>query len=344
MDNITPSFALNKDDAILTAYCEMHQFSCLESKQEMDIAYSPAANTCSFPKIIGSDKENPVAENSVDDNYAARCNQCKDDLAHMTGKALRMTYSTEYKAWSNSKHRSKTLKDITGPCWGPELDSFPGFLKITGPKLTSSDSLDRIEPSYGYVAGNMRWASKQLQSDNRRNVETYLVHGEPMTLRLIARRIGITSDALRMRLARGQSMDEILGINTKPSRDIRPGKNWPWPKGREQAWENNYQLKRRELSPENPDSRVAFMLAVCRRNLFALREEGRALAEKHGDDAMMPKGWVGEHEYWQVIYARALELDQLEKEAKQAKTVADFYLGPTQEELADIADSLVLQN
>lgn len=54
-------------------------------------------------------------------------------------------------------------------------DPWAYFNDIEGEKLDKTYSVDRIDPTKGYEPGNMRWASKVIQSNNRRGV-----HEEPM--------------------------------------------------------------------------------------------------------------------------------------------------------------------
>lgn len=47
-------------------------------------------------------------------------------------------------------------------------NSFENFLAYMGEKPEKSYSLDRIDNNRGYEPGNVRWASKETQSRNRR--------------------------------------------------------------------------------------------------------------------------------------------------------------------------------
>ena len=87
---------------------------------------SQVPNNCSLPKSVENNTEKPVSEKHTDATYSQRKEKCKKDLEILTGQALNLSYPSEYKTWSNSKNRSKKLKDITGPHWGPELEAFPG--------------------------------------------------------------------------------------------------------------------------------------------------------------------------------------------------------------------------
>src|SRR5260221_4751935 len=61
--------------------------------------------------------------------------------------------------------------------------SYSAFLKAIGPKPTRSHSLDRIDNDGHYELGNVRWATKDVQSQNRRLVKRYEHLGESLTLR-----------------------------------------------------------------------------------------------------------------------------------------------------------------
>ena len=304
---------------------------------------SQAPNNCSLPKSVEINTENLGHEKHADATYPERRAKCKNDLETLTGKALNILYPAEYKAWSNCKNRSKKLKDITGPRWGTELASFPGFLGAVGPRPTVEDSLDRIEPSYGYVVGNLRWASKQLQSDNRKNVETILVRGVPMTKPKLADFLGIKYDALRMRLHRGDTAEDILAdhIRTDPKPSKSPAAKieaCPWPEGKESAWEAAFKAERQQLLlPEQRESRTAFLVAKSILEFRRINNTVMQYGEDHGPDSKLPPKLQEVHEYWRRlrIYAWARRELVVREEAP-----AQYSVDPTDDELDQIADVL----
>jgi hypothetical protein len=55
------------------------------------------------------------------------------------------------------------------PAWEHDFPEFERFILSLGPKPTPQHTLDRIEPTGHYEPGNLRWADKKTQSENRRN-------------------------------------------------------------------------------------------------------------------------------------------------------------------------------
>lgn len=53
--------------------------------------------------------------------------------------------------------------------WLNDFLAFEAYIESLGPKPTPQHTLDRIEPDGHYEPGNLRWADKTTQSENRRN-------------------------------------------------------------------------------------------------------------------------------------------------------------------------------
>ncbi|MDD1677763.1 MAG: hypothetical protein LUO93_01080 [Methanomicrobiales archaeon] len=78
-----------------------------------------------------------------------------------------------YRLWCGVKYRIANEKSYVGiKMHGPWIDDFEAFeayIESLGPKPTPEHTLDRINPAGDYAPGNLRWADKTLQSENRRN-------------------------------------------------------------------------------------------------------------------------------------------------------------------------------
>jgi len=85
-------------------------------------------------------------------------------------------YEPEFLAWKNMKKRcfdprwQQWYKNIS-VCerW---LESYDNFLEDVGRRPSSQHSLDRIDGSKDYAPGNVRWATKAMQSRNTKNHST----------------------------------------------------------------------------------------------------------------------------------------------------------------------------
>lgn len=92
----------------------------------------------------------------------------------------RRVASPEYRAWQKVKNRCPNPRGqdyayyggrgITmPPAWA---DSFSAFLADVGRRPAAELTLDRIDGNQGYVPGNVRWATREMQARNRAYAST----------------------------------------------------------------------------------------------------------------------------------------------------------------------------
>lgn len=91
--------------------------------------------------------------------------------------------------------------------------SFELFVADMGPR-PDGHTLDRIDNDGPYSPENCRWASWRVQGRNRRSNRIIEFRGEKLLLSEWAEKIGITKDAMHMRLANGWPLEHAL---TRPS-------------------------------------------------------------------------------------------------------------------------------
>jgi hypothetical protein len=96
-------------------------------------------------------------------------------LSHRSGRTLihGQTGSELHKFWCHIKYRIKNAKSYSGirmyEPWLKDFAAFNAYIESLGPKPTPQHTLDRIDPAGDYAPGNLRWADKRTQSENRRN-------------------------------------------------------------------------------------------------------------------------------------------------------------------------------
>lgn len=133
---------------------------------------------------------------------------------NMSSGDLQRAYLPEYTSWRN---RKKIAKDNSIE-WFQPMNAFRIFLKINGHIPHQHWTLDRIDPTGGYVPENLRWASKRTQTENRTNSRSVLIGQERLTIAEASRRYGKSYDAVRMGLNRSGSA--YLDILIEPPKAI----------------------------------------------------------------------------------------------------------------------------
>lgn len=101
------------------------------------------------------------------------------------------------------------------------LNSFWDFIEDVGRRPAPGMSLDRINNDGNYVPENVRWATRQQQSENQRN-NVKITH-QGLTLNVVqwARKLGINPTTIRARLDSGRSDAEALSTCPLPRRAYR---------------------------------------------------------------------------------------------------------------------------
>jgi len=126
--------------------------------------------------------------------------------------------SPEYILWCNIKARCYNVNHHKYPMYGAVgirifeewKDNYQLFLDYIGRRPTPKHSLDRIDGSKSYEPGNVRWATKCEQAENRPNFVNMIEHnGIKQTLSKWADEFDVSRWTIRYRLKQGYSMQEI---------------------------------------------------------------------------------------------------------------------------------------
>lgn len=185
--------------------------------------------------------------------YAKQYADVVQEVSTSVFKKLKHRYEGEFSSWRNRKTWAKRHHCA----WDVSLDSFKEFLCGCGPKPQSDYTLDRIDHEGQYLLHNLRWASKEVQNNNKGNNVRICVGQEMLTIFEVATRSGKTYDAVRMGIVRhGPTWAENLVANASPTFAAEVA--WQFPELLRDELETLYKERR-----DATQSRVRFFLKIA---------------------------------------------------------------------------------
>jgi hypothetical protein len=127
------------------------------------------------------------------------------------GHARPRQRSAEYQAWRAMKTRCLNPESASYPAYGGRgitvcpcwEQSFEAFYADVGPRPSPEHSLDRIENSGHYAPGNVRWATRSEQANNRRTSTAIEWQGTTRTVAEWAAALGLPRHRLQARYRAG---------------------------------------------------------------------------------------------------------------------------------------------
>lgn len=162
----------------------------------------------------------------VKNGHVKRCMKCRNKLISETrtlhGHARKSDgKSPEYSSWLHAKSRCAGNRGTprkyyldAGVKMSPEWkNSFRAFIGAIGP-MPAHDagySLDRWpNPQGNYEPGNVRWATKEQQSNNKASIQLFEWKGEKRSKAQIARLEGVNVGSLTRRIKSGHSVASAI--------------------------------------------------------------------------------------------------------------------------------------
>jgi hypothetical protein len=126
--------------------------------------------------------------------------------------------TTEYMVWDGMKSRCANPNYEGWSRYGGRgikvcerwAESFENFYADMGPRPSANHTPDRIDNDGNYEPSNCRWASHEVQANNRHNNLRLTFAGKTQTLSQWSRETGIHFETLRARLNHGWSPDDII--------------------------------------------------------------------------------------------------------------------------------------
>lgn len=101
-----------------------------------------------------------------------------------------------YKSWSEMKHRcNHNIKKYINVSYCKSWEKFENFLNDMGERPNNT-TLDRIDFNGNYEPSNCRWATNEVQQNNKSSCRYYLIDNKKLTLSQIARKYKISRSNL----------------------------------------------------------------------------------------------------------------------------------------------------
>jgi hypothetical protein len=168
-------------------------------------------------------KERSVQIRSVKAEKSTSCG-CQVNPAKKHGDAG----SAIHQLWKRIKGRcynknNPDYKDYGGrgigvyPGWINDFSAFKEYIHSNlGERPSPEFSLDRMDNNKSYQPGNLRWADKYQQANNRRNKVRVTLFGKEETIASLAARSGISYETLHHRItAQGLSAEDAISMPTQ---------------------------------------------------------------------------------------------------------------------------------
>lgn len=143
---------------------------------------------------------------------------CKRESSFgLISKTHGMRKTPEYGAWRAMINRCADKSHKNWANYGGKgvyvcadwVSSFEAFYLHIGPRPTPSHSLDRIDNDGNYEPGNVRWATRKEQNNNKSTNRIIIFNGEHITVANFSELINLPYEVVYYRAKRGWSAEKI---------------------------------------------------------------------------------------------------------------------------------------
>lgn len=146
------------------------------------------------------------------------------------GHTINAQRTSEFTTWSSMRGRCSNPSSSGYHLYGGRgisvcsrwTSSFENFLSDMGPKPSKRHTIDRIDSDGNYEPSNVRWATYQEQSDNRRVTIWHTLDGVTKTRTQWSRDLGGSLGLVRLRLNAGWTEERALSTPKIKRRVITP--------------------------------------------------------------------------------------------------------------------------
>jgi len=124
--------------------------------------------------------------------------------------------SPEYRTWANMIQRCHNPNGAGFERYGGSgitvceqwRNSFSKFLSDVGKRPSPAYSIDRIDPFGNYTPGNVRWATRWQQANNKRHNVCVAMGSESVPIAVAAKQLGLSLACARTRLVVGKPLSD----------------------------------------------------------------------------------------------------------------------------------------
>lgn len=148
--------------------------------------------------------------------FTRSCGCLLNEFIGNLNKSHGMSNTSTYRIWLGMRRRCYSEKANTYERYGgrgiticKRWNKFENFHADMGERPKGM-TLDRWDNNKSYCKSNCRWASYQIQANNKRNNHLITFKGKVQTMAQWSREIGLSQSALKMRLKRGWSVERAL--------------------------------------------------------------------------------------------------------------------------------------
>lgn len=124
------------------------------------------------------------------------------------GEARKHQHTTEYRSYASAKNRcispsNHAYKDYGGRGIEFRFSSYVEFLVEIGRKPSPKHTLNRINNDGHYEKGNIEWATRKEQCNNRRSNHHITIDGKTLNVAQWSKEVSVTAPSIYKRLYNG---------------------------------------------------------------------------------------------------------------------------------------------
>lgn len=159
-----------------------------------------------------------VCASSLKSGTSRSCGCYEKDARKTTARYLYKRHPKLFRCWSNMLQRCTNKNNNAYHNYGgrgitvcSRWLSFENFLNDVGEYPPGKLTLDRIKNNLGYEPGNVRWATPEIQGENKRTSRLYTYNGVTKCIKGWTRHFGLPATRLYHRLSTmGMPFEEAI--------------------------------------------------------------------------------------------------------------------------------------